>query len=259
MNDHELSAAVDANYWESFASLAESCGGAVLRRDGVLAVATGIPVPMLNHGFVKEPLANPEASIREMVEFYDHSGLPFVLRVREGVDPEAEDTMAAMGMPYSDTVPGMAMFPIGDVPRPVDGLEIEVVRDERGLARYQGVMAEGFGMPIAFAKQLLGPPFLELPGFESYLGLMDGEPVATSTTYASGGTAGVYNVATLSSHRRRGIGEALTWQAVSRGREQGCRVATLQASVMGKPVYEHMGFRTVAPYRTFHRPENKGS
>jgi hypothetical protein len=34
----------------------------------------------------------------------------------------------------------------------------------------------------------------------------------------------------------------------------GCVMAALQASEMGRPVYERMGFRLVSPYRTFHRP-----
>ena len=255
MTDDELAAAVDANYWESFALMAKSCGGDVLTREGVLAVSTGLPVAMLNIGFVKKPLANPHSSLREMVEFYDSAGLPFVLRVREGVDRDAEEAMEAMGLPYGDTVPGMTLHPLPASPEPVGGLEIETVRDEQRLCRYQEVAAEGFGMPIDFVKQLMGPRLLDVPGFESYLGIMGGEAVATSSLYTGGGIAGVYNVATLASHRRRGIGEAMTWHSVSRSRELGCSVATLQASVMGQPVYARMGFRAVAPYRTFHRPD----
>jgi predicted acetyltransferase len=73
--------------------------------------------------------------------------------------------------------------------------------------------------------------------------------------FVDGAVAGVYNVAALPSHRRRGIGEAMTWRSVARGREAGCTVAVLEASEMGRPVYERMGFRVVAPYRTFRRPE----
>ena len=96
---------------------------------------------------------------------------------------------------------------------------------------------------------------LALPGFECYIGSVDGEAVATSTLVVTGTTAAVYNVATLESHRRRGLGEALTWHAVRAGAAMGCDVSTLQASAMGRPIYERMGYRYVAPYRTFHRAE----
>lgn len=258
MNDSELAAAVDANYWESFALLARACGGAVLERDDVLAVCTGLPVPMLNQGFVKRPPADAEGSLLEMIDFFDDAGVPFILRVREGVAPEAERAMEAMGLLYSDSVPGMAMFPIADAPPLPNGLSIEAVRDEAVLTRYQRVMAEGFGMPLDFAQRLLQPAFLRVTGFESYVALVKGEAVATSSLYCGAGVAGVYNVATLPDQRRRGYGEAMTWHAVTRGRERGCSVAILQASAMGKPVYEGMGFRTVAPYRTFVRQPKEG-
>jgi len=45
----------------------------------------------------------------------------------------------------------------------------------------------------------------------------------------------------------------MTWRSVLRGREAGCSVAVLEASELGKPVYERMGFRVVAPYKTFRR------
>ncbi len=253
MNDGDLATAVDVNYWQSFKLLARACGGEVLESEGVLAVATGLPVAMLNIAFVKRPLADPQTRLKEVVSFYDEKRLPFVVRTREGVDPESENASAALGVPYRDTVPGMALYPVPPPPEPVQGLNIEQVSDSKRLRDYQRVAGEGFGMPVEFVERLMGPAFLEVEGFESYLGTMDDEPVAVSSVFVDGAVAGVYNVATLQSHRRRGIGEAMTWRSVSRGREAGCTVAVLEASEVGKPVYERMGFRVVAPYRTFRR------
>jgi GNAT superfamily N-acetyltransferase len=255
MNDADLAGAVDANYWQSLTLLARACGGKVLERDGMLAIASGLPVAMLNITFVTEPLDDPQATLKEAVSFYDEQRLPFVVRMREGVDLASEEASVALGMPYSDTVPGMALYPVPPAPEPVQGLGIDRVRDSRRLRDYQRVAAEGFGMPVEWTERLMGPAFLEVPGFESYLGTMDGNPVAVSSVFVDGEVAGVYNVATLKTHRRRGIGEAMTWRSIQRGREAGCTVAVLEASEMGKPVYERMGFRVVAPYRTFRRPD----
>jgi hypothetical protein len=46
----------------------------------------------------------------------------------------------------------------------------------------------------------------------------------------------------------------MTAHAVRRGAELGAVMASLQASDMGRPVYEHMGFRVTAWYRNFRRP-----
>ena len=114
-------------------------------------------------------------------------------------------------------------------------------------------------MPLELVTRFVTPASLDVPSLESYLGTVDGEAVATSSLYVAGGTAGIYSVATIPSHRRRGIGAAMTWHAVARGKQHGCNVAILQASTMGKPVYEAMGFRTVAPHKTFQRQTEQGS
>ena len=66
--------------------------------------------------------------------------------------------------------------------------------------------------------------------------------------------AGIYWVATLERFRGRGFGAALTWQAAWAGREQGCRVASLQASQLGQSVYARMGFVHDRDYARFDAP-----
>lgn len=88
-----------------------------------------------------------------------------------------------------------------------------------------------------------------------YVGYADGRAVAASALIASQRVAGADNVACLREQRRRGFGEAMTGHAVRRGRETGCVVASLQASEMGRPLYERMGFKPAGGYRTFSRAE----
>ncbi|MCO6005347.1 GNAT family N-acetyltransferase [Actinoallomurus purpureus] len=61
----------------------------------------------------------------------------------------------------------------------------------------------------------------------------------------------LYCIATDGRYRRRGVATALTLEALRISREAGHAVATLQASSMGRPVYERMGFTTVSYYRLF--------
>ena len=84
-----------------------------------------------------------------------------------------------------------------------------------------------------------------------WTGRMDGRVVATSALLDSDGVAGIYVVATQESYRGRGIGAALTAAAVAEGSRRGLRLTTLQASSMGRPVYERLGLRAVAEYRLF--------
>jgi len=58
---------------------------------------------------------------------------------------------------------------------------------------------------------------------------------------------GVYNVATLPGHQKRGYGEAVMRHALAEvRRERGMEPVILQSTPAGLKLYERMGFRTVA-------------
>ncbi len=244
----------DANYYHSWRALARVMdGGAVVEDGGLLLTDLGLGVAHLNVAFVTQPLADPIGQIRAAMRFFSERGSPFVVRIREGLDPASEAACEQLGMPYADTVPGMASEVLDAPPSPAE-LGIERVTTPEALSAFCRVVARGFGLPAGLAEGLLPPAILEEPGFALFLGHAEGTPVATSTLIQADGVAGVHHVSTLPEHRGRGYGEAMTWQAVSAGAAQGCDMAALQASEMGRPIYERMGFRLVSPYRTFHLP-----
>jgi predicted acetyltransferase len=70
----------------------------------------------------------------------------------------------------------------------------------------------------------------------------------------TGATAGVYNVATPQRFRARGYGEALTWAAIDEGATRDCRVAILQSSDAGYPIYKRMGFVEIGRYLQLEGP-----
>lgn len=80
---------------------------------------------------------------------------------------------------------------------------------------------------------------------ELFVGRFDGEPVSSSLAFVGGGAVGLYGVGTAPTHRGRGFGGAISAAAVEWGRARGQRVAVLQATEMGTPVYHRLGFRPV--------------
>lgn len=257
MKDAELAAAADANYAAAFRALAPiALDGAAEELDGVLLVRVGVPVSLFNVAFVRAPLADPTAAIRHSIGYFDAHGLPFHVRIREGVDEEAERQAVAHGLEPSGTQPGMCLHPIRSHTSATGGLRIEVVDRPEKLDVYLQTMSEGSGMPVEIARRVFVADRVHgLDGATLYLGYVDGAPACTSALIMGpDDVAGVYNVATLDPFRRQGLGEAMTWRAISDGERAGATVATLQASEMGKPIYERMGFRTVAPYRIYTHP-----
>lgn len=119
------------------------------------------------------------------------------------------------------------------------------------VKHYLRIGAASFEMPQDYLdvwapRLVAGSPSLSMA---SYLGYADGKPAATSLRYTPAHLAGIYLVSTLPEFRRRGFGEAMTWRAVMDGKTGGCTASYLQASSMGRPVYEHMGFRVLEQYR----------
>jgi GNAT superfamily N-acetyltransferase len=92
------------------------------------------------------------------------------------------------------------------------------------------------------------PHLLDRPESVVYVGYLDGSPVVSGLGWRSGRTIGVYSIATVESARRRGFGAAMVARVVADGATAGCDVAALQASEMGRPIYERLGFRTVVRY-----------
>jgi GNAT superfamily N-acetyltransferase len=259
MTDDEIIARADANYFQTWSAIVAAVdGGEARQTGGVLITNSGMPLPWFNIGFITRPLANPARAVDQITHYFDDLHLPFIIRVREGLDPATERACEAAGLPYSDTVPGMVLSEMPAAVTMPDGIEVRAADDTQTLQHHISIIAAAFGMPLGFAEQLLSARLLELPDVMLYVGYVGGEPIATSALIASHRVAGVYNVACLPSHRKRGYGEAMTWHAVRSGAGIGCTMASLQASEMGRPVYERMGFRLVAPYRTFVRPQHRG-
>ena len=91
------------------------------------------------------------------------------------------------------------------------------------------------------------------------LARLDGRPVACAMALLSHGVAGVYWVGTAPDVRRRGLAERVTRAVGNAGFDAGMRVAALQASVMGHPVYLRMGYETVSYTRWYlARPRHTG-
>jgi GNAT superfamily N-acetyltransferase len=137
----------------------------------------------------------------------------------------------------------MIRDPGGERPEPPPGLEIRTAVDAGSIADAEALIAESFGADDP-PGSMLGPKAIS-DRFQVWVGRVDGRPVSTATAYVSDGFVGVYAVATTPIARGRGYGAALSWTATLYRPDLP---ATLQASPMGQPVYERMGYRTVARF-----------
>lgn len=139
--------------------------------------------------------------------------------------------------------------------------EMIKVTDEPTLAEFEAVHNEGFGAKPTPPGTYYGPELLEDPRMHVFMardaqGAHDtpggGPGVGTAMAYVSGGVVGVYSVSMMPRFRGRGLGWALTREAVEVAPDLS---AVLQPSAQGLSMYRRMGFEPFAEFAVWVRPE----
>ena len=247
MDRRHEAAAVDRSFIATFRTLTEGVAGALVRTIGGIPVAaTMLPLAFFNAAFVTEPLPGGATDLEAAVTLLRRLGIPFTVHLRTDLDPAIRTAAAGLGLAWTGMLPGMAMSP-GPVPGLPATLSIERATDEAALAGHRAVAAAAFGMQPDLVERLMPPTVLANPDVRVYVGTEDGVPVASSLAVRTDEILGIYNVATIETARGRGYGTAMTWAAIADA-APGVEVAILQASALGRPIYERMGFRTVVEY-----------
>lgn len=232
----------------------------VARADGVAVLASGLPFVLFNQVMIEGDRATPGA-LASGIAVMRERGSPFVVNLRVGADDPFAAVALELGLvPLSAQpwLPGMAMHPVPAeaTPAAVAGYEIRQARDLSGIEDHVRTAAKGFDMAEDLIRAVVVPDLLRRDDVAVYAGYADGEPVTTGLGFRMGRTIGVYNIATLERARGRGYGAAITRRVVADGVAAGCDVAILQASEMGYPIYERLGFRTVVEYRGYVEPSS---
>ena len=214
-------------------------------REDVTTYRSGLPHPLFNGvvGGRFAPGSEEHRSRAVMAPFVD-AGLPFLWWSTSSTwSPGTHRALQAAGAVREDS-PGMhvnlgGLRPAG---RPVDGLDLAIAK-QADLGIVARIMREGFEFPPAFEE----PVRQLLEGFDPdrlvhVLATLDGEPVGCGSLWITGETAGVYNVAVLDRARERGVGYAVTSALLDEARARGCTESVLQATRLGRPVYERLGY-----------------
>jgi GNAT superfamily N-acetyltransferase len=251
LSDAALVAAIEDNLSDQFEILARYMPEATWRNDGRTQIfLTGIPSPAFN-GVLRAQLdaGGLDAQIEDAMAQFKAIGAPMCWWTGPATRPaDLGKHLQEHGLRHEYDFPGMAtdLLTLREAEPPA-GLTSKRVRDAQSLRMWCDVLTRGFGMPDlvgdvfqdAFVRTGLGD---DLP-WHWYLGLLEGEPVATSSIVLSAGVAGLYYAATLREARGRGIGTAMSLRPLLEAREMGYRAGILRSSEMGAGVYRRLGFR----------------
>jgi GNAT superfamily N-acetyltransferase len=182
-----------------------------------------------------------ERALPRLAEEYDSAGVrAWTVWVPRG-EPAAADVLQRAGH-VLDARPAAMALELSDLsPAPA---EVELAAADM---REVGRLNDGaYGTPGDFERA-----FAHVPAnrFQVYAAAAGACVVAVDVD----GDCGIYWVATVPSARGQGLASALMTRALLDARERGCTTSSLQATTLGRPVYERLGYRNLGEIQMWER------
>jgi len=254
MTNADLVELSDLAFAEANRELARRAGGAVHDEDGLLLLAGATDLPVLFNAAMRTErgLSGREAIARADRFFGERRRGYSVLLRAHAPDDDLRAAASDAGLtPFGD-MPAMFLdHRLADV-APPPGVALRVVEGDEDAAEFGRVMGEAYatyGMPVECGIAGVGRlAVLRAPHIRALLALVDGRPAGGAMVILSHGIAGIYWVGTVPEARGRGLAELCTRAVGNVGFDLGARLVTLQASVMGEPIYRRMGYFEVTRY-----------
>lgn len=227
---------------------------------GITVCCADVNFSMFNSSVLTAPVENLsqlDERIKAAASYYSGRGLSWSCWLcREWVQPsvrgKVSEVMSRNGLHLVVDLPGMEAGRLAAASRRLPELVIRRVGDNPTRADFNHIMAATFGIPFSISRDVYESPTTWQGFLTGWVGYLDREPVATAASLVAGGVAGVYAVATMPQHRRKGYAEVVMRHALAQARvASGIEHTVLQSSDQGYRLYEKMGYRTVTRYAVF--------
>jgi hypothetical protein len=162
--------------------------------------------------------------------------------------PDLADRLLAAGF-VPEPQETLLIAAIADLPveaTPPDGVSLEVIDDERGVADLVSVHNEAFGETPSFAHWLLGE--LRAGRTQAVVAMAGDRPISAGRVdyYGDSGFAGLYGGGTVPDWRHRGVFRAVVARRTALAAARGCRYIQVDAADTSRPILERLGFTAVA-------------
>lgn len=230
---------------------ATSPGGLVIEEGGVIAAVT----PACRH----RSLANSalhrgtdglEAALPQLADAYEEHGIVAAAMWSIEPDPDADAALETAGYAFDGAPAAMAMELSGLPRADLGDLDWDASADPGELGRVND-LAYGYPQGQGLSGVIGAPP----AGYSvrSYRARVGGETASVLQTVDVGDDCLIVWVATLSEHRGKALATRLLHAALAEAAERGLRTTSLQASMLGRGVYQRLGYEAIAPLRLHER------
>ncbi len=214
-------------------------GMRTIQEDGFVATITpAAPTRSIVNDVVYWDRAAFEGAYERLVAEYREAGIEAWTVWVPDTDPATAELLAARGH-LLDADPEAMILDLEGVERPPEPPGFSRECDPLTVAR---INDEAYGVPGMFELALadMGP----LEGLYVY-SAGEGRDSSCLMAFDHGDDCSVWLVATLPQARGQGLAGALMGHALADARERGRTTSTLQATDLGRPVYERLGYRSL--------------
>jgi GNAT superfamily N-acetyltransferase len=213
-------------------------------------VSPAVPNRSIPNSVVYRTAGGLRDALDELAAAYDEAGIAAWTVWAPDYDGEAIEILEGAGHEY-DGQPAAMVLDLAELSeRDVGDLDWE-------LSEEMPVAGDLNDRAYGHTEDGYAPAFAEFPQdapLRIYFARVDGQPASCLATIdhdpvdgAAGPDCGIYWVATPEEFRGNGLSGRLLHIALTEARERGCATSSLQASSMGRPIYEKLGY--TSPYR----------
>ncbi|MFD3450660.1 GNAT family N-acetyltransferase [Streptomyces sp. NPDC058691] len=186
------------------------------------------------------------------------AGVPWWWWVGPDSPAGTSSALAEHGGQEVTTIPVMVR-PLDQAVEPVEspaGLRIEEVADHGRLSELVRTYSASMGVAPSLEPEIVRIESQRRDNADivRLAAVLEDRVVGTTVVIAAHDVAGIFIVHVADTHRRHGIGTALTAAALRVGQDRGMRLAALAASPAGEPLYRRFAFVAVSQYRLFTFP-----
>jgi GNAT superfamily N-acetyltransferase len=221
----------------------------LFERDGVTAsISPSTPDRSVLNGVIYDDAAALGAGLDALADAYADAGVrAWTVWVPDG-DDHAVAILQSAGHKLDASPRAMAieLATLGRAPRPEPEWD-----DTWDLSGVGLVNDRAYGDADGSWARALG----ELPEGSAhvYIARDQGKPVSFVMVHDHGTDCVFWFAATLPEARGRGLAGGLLHRALADARERGMRTSTTQATAMGRPVYERIGYHDLGPIHMYER------
>lgn len=237
------------------------CDGApdkcVAAADGIDYIFSRLPIGFFNVALLTQRQGISSAALAthglDACDWAADKDVPWLLVVtHDALEPGVDAAAVLDGCGLAPMMPMTAMVADHvDPPRVPEGLQLTVPQDDAGCSALLDVNALAYGMELEAGKPLVGTQAF-WADHAPVLGLAGGTPASCAAVMMVDGYRYVALVATDPGHQRRGYAEAAMRRALEVAADRhGERRTVLHATDAGRPIYQRMGYTSIATHTVF--------